>query len=175
MDSNKNKKDEKVWIQPDPLGIQPGYFVKKMKNWQAALALFIFAGLFYLFILFIQYQGRKELDYFTDPDYYSAESGYIDGIFCAMLNEGKSTKQKNNVLVEIKSDQVINLFIPGRGWLDDNYYVYGEVYSGLALVGTNEENYSIHLTVVGSEEDCLQKDELTNKQIDNLLKLLKSN
>lgn len=100
--------------------------------------------------------SASDFDYddFDDEEYYE----YEDGAYCATVdyynpNTGNSNSYVLNI--EIESDELITIYWPNGGWLDESHFSSEDISNG-SCTFTSDKGYEYTVTIIG--EQCQYTD-----------------
>lgn len=84
------------------------------------------------------------------------QSGYDDGRYCATVNyynPGTGTQSTYTLEVEIESNELIKIYWPNGGWLDDSHFVPPDISDGSASF-SSDAMVDYEVQIEGREGDC---------------------
>ncbi|MFC7526968.1 hypothetical protein ACFQRK_23630 [Parapedobacter sp. GCM10030251] len=95
---------------------------------------------------------------FDYDDFNKEEYEYEDGVYCATVdyynpNTGNSNSYVLNV--EIESDELITIYWPNGGWLDESHFSSENISIG-SCTFTSDKGYEYTVTIIG--EQCQYTD-----------------
>lgn len=85
--------------------------------------------------------------------YYSEESGFEDGTYCADVeyyNPNTGTNSTYTLNVEVESNELVVIHWPSGGWLDDDHFYPEELDSDGYCYFTSDKGYEYEVTITGS-------------------------
>lgn len=99
--------------------------------------------------------GDIEHDSFGEGESYGLEDDdyqYENGIYCATVdyyNPNTGTSSSYIVNVEIESDELITVFWPNGGWLDESHFYPEDISSGTCNF-ISDKGYDYMVTIIGN-------------------------
>ena len=92
----------------------------------------------------------------TNYSSYSEEFGYQDGTYCAEVEYyyyKTGTRSTYTLEVEIESNELIKIYWPNGGWLDDSHFYPPDISDGYATF-TSDRGMEYSIQIVGKEGEC---------------------
>lgn len=101
---------------------------------------------------------REEADY--DDGGYNEVYGYEDGTYCADVEYYYSetgTRNSYTLEVEIESNQLVKIYWPNGGWLDDSHFETPDISDGSASF-TSDRRVDYEVSINGKGGTCWESD-----------------
>jgi hypothetical protein len=92
----------------------------------------------------------------TDSDGSSLMGGYSDGTYCAEVdyyNPNTGTSSTYTLQVEIEEDELVTIYWPNGGWLDDTHFTSTDISDGYASF-SSDEGYDFEVRIIGEGGGC---------------------
>lgn len=105
--------------------------------------------------------GNDEVEEgYEKDDYYSEEDGYEDGTYCATVtyyNPNTGTRSDYTLEVEVESNELVKIYWPNGGWLDEDHFSAQELDEDGYCSFTSDKGYEYSIQITGT--DCAFTDD----------------
>ena len=92
----------------------------------------------------------------TDDGADYSNTDYPDGEYCATVdyyNPNTGTSSVYTLRVEVASQELVTIFWPNGGWLDESHFDPPDISTGEAWF-TSDQGYEYEVQIIGDESDC---------------------
>lgn len=103
---------------------------------------------------------KKGADYNSSTSIKSNEvennGGYSDGLYCASIiyyYDKTETNSTYTLKVEIENNELVKIFWPNGGWLDNSHFKPPTIFSGETNFKSNE-GVEYNVTIIGEDGNC---------------------
>lgn len=113
-------------------------------------------NLIILLICFHFFECKNSSNEHADDEFYNKTDGYKDGSYCAEVDYYYSetgTKSTYTLLVDIENNELVKIYWPNSGWLDNSHFSSPNIQSGQADF-TSDRGVEYSIKILGKDEDC---------------------
>jgi hypothetical protein len=96
----------------------------------------------------------------------SSNDDYPDGIYCATVEYYYSktgTESTYTLKVEVEDGQLVKIYWPNGGWLDESHFTPPDITDGTASFESDREA-EYEVTILGSEDNCSYDSEMAEQE-----------